>query len=126
MTTDLTVLHFYFKKTVGLSLNKNMRVIWDTFVKKWHMNSILFFVAMVSHDNLNICETSYLEISKIKISFFVPACHIFKLMAHMSLLLVPYFPPWRVIWDKCKKQVTPIIYVGLCDVDISFFSIYTK
>ena len=39
-----------------------MQVIWDTFVRKWHMNSILFFDAMVSHENLHICEPSYLEI----------------------------------------------------------------
>ena len=47
-----------------------MRVIWDTFVKKWHMNSITFFDAMVSHDNLNICEPSYLEIPIIEIRIF--------------------------------------------------------
>ena len=49
-----------FKKTVYL--NENMWVIWDSIVRKWHMNSILFCVAMVSHDNLNICEPSYLAI----------------------------------------------------------------
>ena len=38
-----------------------MWVIWDTFVRKWHMNSILFVVAMVAHDNLNICEPDHLE-----------------------------------------------------------------
>ena len=57
------------QKTV--SLNENMRVIWDTFLRKWHMNSILFFVAMVSHDNLNICEPSYLENTIIKIRIFL-------------------------------------------------------
>ena len=40
------------------------------FVRKWHMNSILYFDAMVSHDNLNICEPSYLEIPIIKIRIF--------------------------------------------------------
>ena len=34
------------------------------------MNSILFFDAMVSHHNLNICEPSYLEILIIEIRIF--------------------------------------------------------
>ena len=58
-----------FKKTV--SLNENMWVIWDTIVRKWRMNGILFFVAMVSHDNLNICEPSYLKIPIIQIRLFL-------------------------------------------------------
>ena len=98
-----------------------MRVIWDTFVRKWHMNSILFFDAMVSHDTLNIYEPSYLKIIEIRF-FLVPPSHIFKLMFHISLLLVPYYPQWRVIWDKFQKQVTPIIYVFGVDISIFLFS----
>ena len=48
-----------------------MRIVRDTFVRKWHMNSILFLVAMVSHDNLNIYEPSYLEIQIIEIKILV-------------------------------------------------------
>ena len=71
------------QKTV--SLNENFRVIWDTFVRKWHMNSISFFASMVSHDNLNICEPSYLEIPIIETEFFC-SC-----LPHF-LNDVPYFP----------------------------------
>ena len=48
-----------------------MWVIWGTFVRKWHMDSILFFVSMFSHDNLNICEPSDLEIKILEIRIFV-------------------------------------------------------
>ena len=96
-----------FKKTV--SLNENMRVIWDTFVKKWHINSILFFVAMVSQDILTICEPKYLEISKIKISFFL-----FLLATFLSHIPPP--PPMegnmRQIWKTSRVDSGRAIHSG--------------
>ena len=50
---------FFENKTVCLYTNTG--VMWDTFVNKWHINSILFLVAMVSHNNLNIRGHSYFE-----------------------------------------------------------------
>ena len=54
-------------------------------------------------------------------NFLFPASHIFKLISHISLLSVPYYPPWRVIWDKFQKQETPIIYVFSVDISIFLF-----